>query len=624
MYVSSFTKNDKKLTAEEQNLQKGVQMVESHPLFSALPNKLKPLSVSKYGRDTIALTESDGTIYLNQYVFLTARQWAHVIAHNLLHHAFGHFDLKNVPGFQVEESKGSSAKLPEFRKEIWNQAADIYITKFLADMKFGEPFAESVDWLPGNLTTELEIYHYLLEQETVQLDQRYGTASLHRMDMVGLDKPLTYGRWPNRNPYALAFTQALERSVADSIDIAGGYEVTRHQYGTEKDTVNRAARWFIDHYPLLGGLAASFQIIEDAAYCVKAQIQVAAIDISKGRIYVNPAAGLSEEEWKFVLAHEYIHAGLNHHKRCGNREFEIFNIACDFVINAWLVEMRIGQMPSMGLLYDPELENLSAETIYDMLMENLRKSRKLSTFRGYGKGDMMEPQSDRTASNADYTTFDEICREALLQGLEYHQKQGRGLVPAGMVEEIRALAMPPIPWDVALANLFQMWFPLPEKKRSYSRPSRRQGATPDIPRPRYMYAEEQTERKTFGVVIDTSGSMNATEIGIALGAIASYAAEREVPYVRVVFCDAAAYDAGYLSVDEIAGIVEVKGRGGTRLQPAIDLLEAAEDFPKDGPILLITDGQIESKIMIHREHAWLIPEGKRLPFRTKASIFSYR
>ena len=65
-------------------------------------------------------------------------------------------------------------------------------------------------------------------------------------------------------------------------------------------------------------------------------------------------------------------------------------------------------MPSMGLLYDPELENLSAETIYDMLMENLRKSRKLSTFRGYGKGDMMEPQSDRTASNADYTTFDEI------------------------------------------------------------------------------------------------------------------------------------------------------------------------------------------------------------------------
>lgn len=68
----------------------------------------------------------------------------------------------------------------------------------------------------------------------------------------------------------------------------------------------------------------------------------------------------------------------------------------------------------------------------------------------------------------------------------------------------------------------------------------------------------------FGVVVDTSGSMSPELLGMALGSIASYGAAREVPLVRVIFCDARAYDAGYLAPEEIAGRVQVKGRGGGR------------------------------------------------------------
>jgi predicted metal-dependent peptidase len=57
-----------------------------------------------------------------------------------------------------------------------------------------------------------------------------------------------------------------------------------------------------------------------------------------------------------------------------------------------------------------------------------------------------------------------------------------------------------------------------------------------------------------------------------------------------MFCDAFAYDAGYMRPDDIAGRVKVRGRGGTVLQPGIDLLERAADFPESGPILVITDG----------------------------------
>jgi predicted metal-dependent peptidase len=90
----------------------------------------------------------------------------------------------------------------------------------------------------------------------------------------------------------------------------------------------------------------------------------------------------------------------------------------------------------------------------------------------------------------------------------------------------------------------------------------------------------------------------------------------------VVFCDAAAYDAGYLDVDDIAAGIRVRGRGGTVLQPAVDLLERASDFPEDGPLLIITDGFIDV-LRIRRTHAFLIPAAASLPFRPKGPVFRF-
>lgn len=69
--------------------------------------------------------------------------------------------------------------------------------------------------------------------------------------------------------------------------------------------------------------------------------------------------------------------------------------------------------------------------------------------------------------------------------------------------------------------------------------------------------------------------------------------------------------------------IEVKGRGGTRLQPGVDMLLQAKDFPKDAPVLLITDGMIEDDLVVRREHAYLLPRGCRLPFRAKGDVFYY-
>ena len=75
--------------------------------------------------------------------------------------------------------------------------------------------------------------------------------------------------------------------------------------------------------------------------------------------------------------------------------------------------------------------------------------------------------------------------------------------------------------------------------------------------------------------------------------------------------------------EDIAGRVEVKGRGGTVLQPGVDLLINAKDFPKDAHILIITDGYIEKNMSIRLEHAFLIPQGHHLPFRAKGKTFYF-
>src|SRR5262249_39500115 len=150
--------------------------------------------------------------------------------------------------------------------------------------------------------------------------------------------------------------------------------------------------------------------------------------------------------------------------------------------------------------------------------------------------------------------------------------------------------------------------------------SRRQSATPDIPRPALVPPVIDPPARTFGVVLDTSGSMDRVLLAKALGAIASYSQAREVPAARVVFCDAVPYDEGYLPSESIAGGVRVRGRGGTVLQRGIDLLERAEDFPKDGPILVITDGFCDA-LRIRRDHAFLLPKGRSLPFSARGPVF---
>ncbi len=558
----------------------------------------------------------DEKIFLNENLLLKPEEWEYVIAHCLLHFAFGHFDAEKMPGFEDIDEKGERYWKVDCDTRLWNFACDIYISKFMSDLKLGKPLHDSIDAYLESTSDERVIYNYLINHRNFAEQFYFGTGSRGEADMLGLDKPIVYDASKNEsNHFAAVFATQLARTVSRTVVEVGG-----HSIGDDKNTspAVEAAQWFVNHYPLLGGLAAGFKIIENWEYCNRNEISIAAIDVPVAEIYVNPAAGLKRDELRFVLAHEFLHAGLQHHERCQGRDPYLWNIACDFVINDWLEQMQVGEMPA-GVLHDKELRNQSAEEIYDRIVVDLKKYSKLLTLRGYGKGDIIAGNGKiRHAAS-----LDDFYKSALQNGLEYHNQFGRGLIPAGLIEEIRALSMPPIPWDVELGKWFDVHFAPLDMRRTYARPSRRQGSTPDIPRPRLVVGNEARQDRTFGVVVDTSGSMNAKLLGYALGAIASYSAAKDVAAARVIFCDAEAYDEGYLAPEDIAGRIAVKGRGGTVLQPGVDLLLNAKDFPKDAPILIITDGWIEDDLKVRREHAFLIPRGRHLPFRAKGEVFYF-
>ena len=608
-----------------ENRERGLAMVRRHPLFAPLASRAHWVATagdSRCPRAGWAVVTSTGGVHLNPVRRAEPAEWAWAAAHSLLHLGFGHLAARHRAGW----TPGAGAPREAGFDAAWNAAACLAVNQLLTRLKIGRP--------PGGLASPTAYDHLVVSmgaEETCaeRFRSRGVPPGLEAAGTGGTGGDLLWAgpertpAWPPaaRCSWPDRLATGLAAAVAAAVDVAGGAAEGLLGGQGRKTRWRRALDWFVASYPLLGALAAAFTLVEDTELCHRHEISIAAISPAAAELYANPLCGLSEDECRFVIAHELLHAGLRHDARSGGRDPWLWNVACDYVINGWLAEMAVGTPPA-GVLYDQTLRGMSAEEVYDRIAADRRRYRKLATLRGTARSDVLPAPLTRPYDPLGGVDLDEFYRRSLTDGIGYHTGQGRGLLPAGLIEEIRALAQPPVPWDVELARWFDDHFLPLERRRTYARASRRQSATPDIPRPGRYTPQELTASRTFGVVLDTSGSMDTRLLGKALGAVGSYAVARDVAAVRVVFCDAAAHDNGWMAPLDIAGRVTVRGRGGTVLQPGVDLLQAAADFPKDGPILVITDAWCDH-VRVQREHAFLIPAGAVLPFAPRGPVFRF-
>ncbi|MGX1026767.1 hypothetical protein RKD38_001448 [Streptomyces ambofaciens] len=402
----------KKKDPAAEDCAKGVQLVWANPALAAMEVKLCREEECKVApRQGLVRVSSNGRVHLHPTRHAEPAEWAWAIAHALIHLGFGH-----VPAANGE-------RVPPDRYDL--AARCTVVNRFLQTF----PVGRTPDHLPP-------AYPDGDEERIAAAWRREGgiPAAYEHCGTAGGEPDQLLVPWDGWNlqvpDWQLAFAHALTRTMSTALDLAGGRRDAMLGGPTRLHPWQQALSWFVSSYPLLGGIASGITLVADAELARAHGISVAAVNAEAGEIYVNPLRRYDDEEWRFILAHEMLHAALRHGDRCGTRDPYLFNVACDYVVNGWLVEMRVGTMPE-GLLHDPELAGLSAEEVYDRITVDLRRMRRLSTLRGKGVGDVLGAP---LGAPRDHVDLDGFYRRGLAQGFDLHQQQERGFLPGGLIE----------------------------------------------------------------------------------------------------------------------------------------------------------------------------------------------
>ncbi|MDD6490559.1 MAG: hypothetical protein PUG48_12250, partial [Clostridia bacterium] len=151
MANNTKNKNKNKLPPSVEYINEGWRIINQHQLFGRLEFDYRIQEYDYNKKSGSAFVTSDGYIVFNKNKRHSPQEWAYIIAHLMLHLSLGHTNPDKV-------SKSVDIRL-------WNIACDIYITKFLQDIKFSGATMEAdiIQNFPGSMRSEQTIYEYLTQ-----------------------------------------------------------------------------------------------------------------------------------------------------------------------------------------------------------------------------------------------------------------------------------------------------------------------------------------------------------------------------------------------------------------------------------------------------------------------------
>ncbi|MGH3249154.1 MAG: DUF2201 family putative metallopeptidase [Trebonia sp.] len=363
----------------------GIDAVRRHPALSPLANQAR-LHEARAGNlcppSGWAVVASDGAIHLNPDRSGTPGDWSWAIAHCLLHLGFGHLE----EGGREEHSGRGEAGFDL----AWNLACCLTVNRFLERLGAGLQLGLAAETTSYDQLAEMSRGEAFLARRLREL----GTdLNLSGVGVGGPDGDLLHTgpatpatlALPRGNDWPELLATGLARVAGDAVDAT--VDTTGGASRRRKSAWQQALDWFRANHPLIGAIADAFTLVEDADVCHAHGVRVAAVSPAAAELYVNPLYPLADGERRFVIAHELLHAGLRHDTRAEWRDPWLWNVACDYVINGWLVEMGVGESPDSAL-YDRALRGMSAEEVYDRIAAD-RRLRKLATPRGVGLADVL-------------------------------------------------------------------------------------------------------------------------------------------------------------------------------------------------------------------------------------------
>lgn len=320
------------------------------------------------------------------------------------------------------------------------------------------------------------------------------------------------------------------------------------------------------------------------------------------KMYVNVdyADTLTGPQTQFMLAHLILHLALDHPLRRRGRNEQVWDMATDYLVNAMLVESRVGSPPADALLEARYHSEMVVEEIYDDLIKNSTEIKLPLDNHLDGNGGA---SGDSTTGEASVRVFgdgdgppilsdDEIdaIREQLLNRLVQAQTAasaggGVGNVPAGIRRMIRELTEPKIDWRDLVDSSTRSQA---TNDYTFSRLSR-----VDVGMGFILPAEDNDFIVEADVLIDTSGSMNDEMIREILSEIKGIMMTFQDFELRVCSFDTELYDYDRIftpaNIDDLMS-ADIKGGGGTDPTCYWDRIKADGRVPKQ--LIIFTDGYI--------------------------------
>ena len=272
-----------------------------------------------------------------------------------------------------------------------------------------------------------------------------------------------------------------------------------------------------------------------------------------------------------LIAHELLHAALQHLPRRRERDPQLWNIAADIVVNGMVAGDTNYTLPEGGV-ENASLAYLSVEEIYEKLITGKLKVPKIGLLDLLGGGDQTSIDEEQQSA------LQRHWRAAVQQASAVARRMNKGFGHKGLdsLRDITEATAPSLNWREIL------WQFLVSTPCDFSGFDRRFIW-------KKLYLEDVVgESVEVAIVLDTSGSIGGEDLGAFMGEIQGILDAYPHIHGNLFFADAELY--GPYPFSQHAGIPPPKGGGGTSFVPFFDWVRKEA---QDGSVPLciyFTDG----------------------------------
>lgn len=286
---------------------------------------------------------------------------------------------------------------------------------------------------------------------------------------------------------------------------------------------------------------------------------------------------LTLDEQVGVTAHELCHKIFLHCTRQGGRDAALWNVACDYAINALLKQN--GFTLPVPHLYDAKYEGMLAEAIY----ADLLKQQKAQPQQQPGAGQATDGQGNPIpgVGKAWEVLKDIFPNGGTPEQIEKHETEVKALVERA-VANAKAMGSLPAGLESGVVEVFKAskepWYnrlhrymqSLSTSNYNWARLNRRTLRSHGVFTPLHL----SEALGDIAVFIDASGSVyNAADQANFCGHMNAILAEARPSRVHLYYFDAAVYPGEVIEAGEIDITTRPKGGGGTCFIPIFKQLE---------------------------------------------------